>query len=162
MNTDLSAFYFDIRKDALYCEAPSNLTRRAALQCVEQIFRCTTVWLAPILSFTAEEAWLSRYGQDAKSVHLEVLPDTPKDWRNDALDAKWEKVRRVRRVVTGALEVERANKTIGASLEAAVEVYVTDADLAAAVTSLDLAEIAITSGAVLKSGAAPADAFTIA
>jgi isoleucyl-tRNA synthetase len=159
MNTDLSAFYFDIRKDALYCEAPSNLKRRAALYAVEQIFRCTTVWLAPILSFTAEEAWLSRYGESAKSVHLETFPETPAAWRDDALDARWEKVRRVRRVITGALEVERASKTIGSSLEAAVDVFIADADLAAAVKGLDLAEIAITSGATVARGSAPAGAF---
>ena len=70
MNTDLSAFYFDIRKDALYCDAPSSLRRRAALETIEQIFRAVAVWLAPILSFTAEEAWLSRYPSEDGSVHL--------------------------------------------------------------------------------------------
>ncbi|MBV1694635.1 MAG: isoleucine--tRNA ligase [Hyphomicrobiales bacterium] len=162
MNTELSAFYFDIRKDALYCEAPSSKKRLAALTCVEHIFRCTTVWLAPILVFTAEEAWLARYGDDSKrSVHLEQFPVIPADWRDDALDAKWEKIRKVRRVVTGALEIERAAKRIGASLEASPEVHVTDADLAAAIADTDMAEIAITSGAVVKRTAAPADAFSI-
>ena len=161
MNTDLSAFYFDIRKDALYCEAPSSPKRRAAMQCVEHIFRAVTTWLAPILSFTAEEAWLARYGADAKSVHLEVFKAMPATWRDGALAAKWEQVRKVRRVVTGALEVERANKTIGASLEAAVDVYIVDTELAAAVQGLDLAEIAITSGAAVTATASPAAAFTM-
>ena len=125
LNTDLSAFYFDIRKDALYCDAPSSLRRRAALDIIEQIFRCVTLWLAPILVFTAEEAWLSRY-PDAVSVHLEPFPQVPTAWRDDALAAKWEKVRAVRAVVTGALEIERAKKTLGASLEAAPSVHVAE------------------------------------
>ena len=163
MNTDLSAFYFDIRKDALYCEPPSSLKRRAALTCVEHIFRAVTVWLAPILVFTAEECWLARYPDvEAKggSVHLELFPTFPAEWRDDALAETWDKIRRVRRVVTGALEIERANKKIGSSLEAAPDVYVTDAALSAAIKTVDLAEIAITSAATLKSGDAPAGAFT--
>ncbi len=163
MNTDLSAFYFDIRKDALYCEAPSSLKRRAALTCIEHIFRSVTVWLAPILVFTAEECWLSRYPElEAKggSVHLELFPELPQVWCDETLAETWEKIRRVRRVVTGALELERANKKIGSSLEAAPDVYVTDTELAAALKTADLAEIAITSAAALKSGAAPAGAFT--
>jgi isoleucyl-tRNA synthetase len=161
MNTELSAFYFDVRKDALYCDAPSSLKRRAALTCVDHIFRSVTSWLAPILSFTAEEAWLARYGQDAKSVHLEVFKPLPAAWHDEALDTKWEAVRRVRRVVTGALEVERANKTIGSSLEATVDVYVNDVALAETMKGVDLAEISITSGATLKTTAAPANAFVM-
>ena len=74
MNTDLSAFYFDIRKDALYCEPYSSTKRKAALETIEQIFRCTTLWLAPLLCFTAEEAWLARYPSEDGSVHLETFP----------------------------------------------------------------------------------------
>ncbi len=162
MNTELSAFYFDIRKDALYCEAPSSVKRLAALTCVEHIFRHVTVWLAPILAFTAEEAWLSRYGDDeARSVHLEVFGEVPDDWRDEALAQKWEKVRRVRSVVTGALEIERAAKRIGSSLEAAPAVHVTDADLRAALAGVDMAEIAITSGLTVASDTAPDGAFTL-
>ena len=161
MNTELSAFYFDIRKDALYCEPPSSAKRRAALTCVEQIFRCTTVWLAPILAFTAEEAWLARYPSDDSSVHLELFPEIPAGWRDEALAAKWERVRRIRSVVTGALEIERAQKRIGSSLEAAPEVHIADADLSRALAGVDLAEIAITSGVTVKSGPAPAGAFAL-
>ena len=118
MNTDLSAFYFDIRKDALYCEPYSSAKRKAALETIEQIFRCTCAWLAPLLCFTAEEAWLARYPSEDGSVHLENFPEVPKSWRNEALAADWEAIKRVRRVVTGALEIERANKRIGSSLEA--------------------------------------------
>jgi isoleucyl-tRNA synthetase len=162
MNTELSAFYFDIRKDALYCEAPSSAKRRAALACVEHIFRCTTVWLAPILVFTAEESWLARYGDaDTRSVHLETFPEIPAHWRDDALAAKWEAVRRVRSVVTGALEIERAAKRIGSSLEAAPLVYLADDGLLDTLASVDLAEICITSGIGITVDTAPPEAFAI-
>ncbi len=161
MNTELSAFYFDIRKDALYCEPPSSAKRRAALTCVEQIFRCTTVWLAPILVFTAEESWLARYGdEESRSVHLETFPEIPAGWCNDALDAKWEQIRRIRSVVTGALEIERAAKRIGSSLEAAPLVYLAEQRLMDALGGIDLAEICITSGiGITVDDAPPADAF---
>ncbi len=164
MNTELSAFYFDIRKDALYCEAPSSNKRHAALTCVEHIFRCTTIWLAPILAFTADEAWLERYPHKKAgkgSVHLEVFPDIPATWRDDKLAEKWEKVRRVRSVVTGALEIERAAKRIGSSLEAAPLVYVSDKALAEAIEGVDLAEVCITSGIAWTVDDVPAGAFTI-
>jgi isoleucyl-tRNA synthetase len=163
MNTELSAFYFDIRKDALYCEAPSSPKRRAALACVEQIFRHVTVWLAPILSFTTEEAWLARYGDsDTRSVHLETLPVVPADWRDDALDAKWDTVRRVRSVVTGALEIERAAKRIGSSLEAAPLVYVPDQATMDLLADVDFAEVCITSGIGITVDTPPAGAFQLA
>jgi isoleucyl-tRNA synthetase len=161
MTVDLSAFYFDIRKDALYCEPVSSPTRRACLTVLDQLFRCTVTWLAPMLCFTAEEAWLARYGDEAGSVHLELFPELPTAWRDDALAEKWRKVRLARRVVTGALEIERANKRIGSSLEAAPVVYVSDPDLFAALVDVDLAEIAITSAATLVEGEGPADAFRL-
>ena len=164
MNTELSAFYFDIRKDALYCEAPSSAKRKAALATVEQIFRCTTVWLAPILSFTTEEAWLARYGDDdGRSVHLETFPVIPADWLNDALAAKWDRIRRIRSVVTGALEIERAAKRIGSSLEAAPLVYVSDQATLDLLADQDFAEICITSGIGLTVDDAPPEgAFKLA
>jgi isoleucyl-tRNA synthetase len=160
MNTDLSAFYFDIRKDTLYCEAYSSPKRRAALTVIDQIFGCVTSWLAPILSFTAEEAWGHRYGDD-KSVHLATFPQVPESWRDDALAETWDRVRDVRRVVTGALEIERAAKRIGSSLEAAPQVFVTDAATLDALDEIDLAEISITSAATLVREAPPAEAFTL-
>ncbi|MEZ5810015.1 MAG: isoleucine--tRNA ligase [Rhizobiaceae bacterium] len=160
MVTDLSAFYFDIRKDALYCDAPSSARRRAALQVVRQIFDRVVTWLAPMLPFTMEEAWLARY-PEARSVHLEQFRACPDEWRDDALAARWKKVRQVRRVITGALEIERKEKTIGSSLEAAPVVHITDAALAEAVEDLDLAEIAITSDIQVSTRPAPAGAFTM-
>jgi isoleucyl-tRNA synthetase len=161
MTSDLSAFYFDIRKDALYCDPVSSVKRKAALTVIDHLFRCTVTWLAPMLCFTAEEAWLSRYGDDAPSVHLQLFPDVPAAWRDDKLAEKWRKIRNVRRVVTGALELERAGKRIGSSLEAAPIVYVSDLDLFGAIVDADLAEICITSNATLAEGEGPAEAFRL-
>ena len=161
MISDLSAFYFDIRKDALYCDPYSSTTRKACLTVLDQIFRCTVTWLAPLLCFTAEESWTSRYGE-AKSVHLELFPEVPADWRDDKLADKWRKVRTVRRVVTGALEIERAQKRIGSSLEAHPIVHVSNAELYEAVVDIDLAEVCITSAATLVEDEGPADAFRLA
>jgi isoleucyl-tRNA synthetase len=160
MTVDLSAFYFDIRKDALYCDPLSSVRRRACRTLMDRLFHSLTAWLAPILCFTMEEAWQSRFGRG--SVHLERFPDVDASWRDEALSAKWDKVREVRRVVTGALEIERqVKKTIGSSLEAAPVVHVSDAELLAALEGVDLAEIAITSDAKVVGGEGPADAFRL-
>jgi isoleucyl-tRNA synthetase len=160
MTSDLSAFYFDIRKDALYCDPYSSLTRKSCLTVLDHLFRTTVCWLAPILCFTAEEAWLAR-DPDATSVHLELFPPVPPAWRNDALAEKWRKLRTIRRVVTGALEIERAQKRIGSALEASPIVYVADPELFAAAVDVDLAELCITSGAVLVEGDGPDEAFRL-
>jgi isoleucyl-tRNA synthetase len=160
MVVELSAFYFDVRKDALYCDAPSSTRRKAALVVVRHLFDNLVKWLAPMLPFTAEEAWLDRY-PDAVSVHLEQFPDIPAAWRDDALAAKWRKVRAVRRVVTGALEIERREKRIGSSLEAAPVVHIADADLRAAVADVDMAEVCIVSGISILDTAAPDGAFAL-
>jgi isoleucyl-tRNA synthetase len=156
--TELSAFYFDIRKDALYCDAP-GLRKNAARTVLDILFHRLTTWLAPMLVFTMEEVWLERFPGDDSSVHLIDMPETPGDWRDAALAAKWDAVRRVRRVVTSALEVQRQEKIIGASLEAAPMVYVADADLLAAVTSVPFEDVCITSGIAVSDDAAPAEAF---
>ncbi len=157
---DLSAFYFDVRKDSLYCDPLDSTRRRAARTVLDQLFHCLVRWLAPVLAFTAEEAWQARFPSTEGSVHLELFPDLPEAWRDPALAARWERVRRVRRVITGALEVERSQKRIGASLQAAPVVYVTPEDRAA-IGELDLAELSITSGIEVEVGAAPPHAFTM-
>ena len=159
-NIELSAFYFDIRKDALYCDAPSSTRRKAALFVIRKLFDCLVTWLAPMLVFTMEEAWMLRY-PEADSVHLEQFPGIPAEWLAPELEAKWEKVRDVRYVVTGALEVERREKRIGSSLEAAPVVYINDPELVAAVEDTDFAEVCITSGIVIEQGEGPADAFRL-
>jgi isoleucyl-tRNA synthetase len=159
---ELSAFYFDIRKDALYCDRADAPRRRAARTAIDEIFRRVVTWLAPILCFTMEEAWLLRFGGENESVHLHTFFETPAEWRDHPLIEKWTRVRALRRVVTGALEIVRAAKTIGASLEAAPVLYVKEASDAALFETVDLAEIAITSRASVEIGDGPADAFRLA
>lgn len=159
-NVELSAFYFDVRKDALYCDAPSSLRRRSALYVIRMIFDCMVTWLAPMLPFTTEEAWLSR-NPSAVSVHLEQFAPVAKEWRNDALAEKWKKIRAIRSVVTGALEIERKDKRIGSSLEAAPIVHVADAELRKALEGQDFSEVCITSGITIETSAGPADAFRL-
>ncbi|MGB0497510.1 MAG: isoleucine--tRNA ligase [Rubricella sp.] len=159
--SDLSAFYFDIRKDALYCDGADSLRRRASRTVLDLLFHRLVTWLAPILVFTMEDVWLSRFPGEDSSVHLQDIPQTPEDWRDDALAARWARIRSVRRVVTGALEIERREKRIGASLEASPIVYLDDPELRALVESVDLADLCITSGIALADGRAPAEAFTL-
>jgi isoleucyl-tRNA synthetase len=159
-NVELSAFYFDIRKDTLYCDAPSSLKRRSTLFVIRKLFDCLVLWFAPMMPFTTEEAWLSR-DPNAESVHLEQFPTVPTDWTNEALAEKWKGVRTVRRAVTGALEIERKEKRIGSSLEAAPVVHVADAELLKALDGLDFAEICITSDISVVAGEGPDDAFRL-
>src|SRR5579862_3547697 len=160
MTSDLSAFYFDVRKDALYCDPYTSVTRKACLTVLDHLFRATVTWLAPMLCFTAEEAWLAR-DPAAQSVHLEDFMEVPPSWRDEVLAEKWRKLRNLRRVVTGALELERAAKRIGSSLEAAPIIYVADTDLFGVAVGADLAELCITSDAVLVEGEGPATAFRL-
>ncbi|MGE5546109.1 MAG: isoleucine--tRNA ligase [Solirubrobacterales bacterium] len=157
---DLSAFYLDVRKDALYCDAPGSLRRRAARTVMDILLDTLCKWLAPFTAFTAEEAWLARHPSEDGSVHLEAFPDIPAAWRDQELAAKWDKVRTVRRVVTGALEIERAAKRIGSSLQANPALYV-EGELLHAIEDVDMAEICITSGMLVIAGSAPEGAFTL-
>jgi len=159
--TDLSAVYFDIRKDSLYCDAPGSLTRRATRTVLDLLFHRLVTWLAPVLVFTMEEVWLCRFPGDDSSVHLIDMPETPAGWRDDALAAKWAQVRSVRRVVTAALEVQRTAKVIGASLEAAPVVHVEDAGMRAAVQGAEFADLCITSGIQITGDPEPAEAFRL-
>ncbi|SUS08552.1 isoleucyl-tRNA synthetase [uncultured Defluviicoccus sp.] len=158
---DLSALYFDVRKDSLYCDAADSLRRRAARTVLERIFDCLTAWLAPFLCFTAEEAWLARPGGgDGASVHERLFPVLPQDWRDEALAAKWEIVRRLRRVVTGAIEVERAANRLGASLQAHPVIYANE-EFRQAAQGIDLAELCITSAVELTDAPAPENAYRL-
>lgn len=154
---DLSSFYFDIRKDVLYCDNGSD-RQNAALTVLDHLYARMTTWLAPILPFTMEEVWLERNSAET-SVHLVDFPETPSEWRNDALAERSEIVRAVRRVVTGALEEQRTAKVIGSSLEACPTVYLSP-ELAAIITNPDIfADLCITSQIKLETGAAPESAF---
>ena len=157
---DLSSVYFDIRKDALYCDAPSSLRRRSARTVLDILFHRLATWLAPMLVFTMEEVWLERFPGDDSSVHLQDFPETP-DWKDQALADKWAAIRKVRRVVTGALEIERREKRIGASLEAAPLVHVEDEATRAALATVDFEDLCITSAVTVTGDPAPADAFRL-
>ena len=159
-SNDLSAWFFDIRRDALYCDRPDSLRRRACRTVMDLVFERLTAWLSPVIPFTLEEAWTTRY-PDSGSNSLRVIPQTPAAWRDDAEADRWAKVERVTRVVTGALEIERRDKRLGAALEAAPVVHIADPELLAAFDGLDAAEVFRTSQAVLIAGDGPADAFRL-
>jgi isoleucyl-tRNA synthetase len=142
---DLSAFYFDIRKDALYCDRADSIRRRSVRTVTDEVFRRVVTWFAPILCFTMEEAWTMRFPD--QSVHLQDFFAVPDDWRDADLLAKWKRLRELRRSVTGALELKREAKEIGASLEAAATLQLADPADLALFDTVDLTEIAITSAA---------------
>ncbi|HZG10255.1 MAG TPA: isoleucine--tRNA ligase [Allosphingosinicella sp.] len=150
-NDDLSAFFFDIRKDSLYCDAPSDPKRRAYRTVLDTVFEALVRWLAPVLCFTTEEVWLTRY-QDGGSVHLLEWPDIDSAWRNQALGAKWQAVKAARQQVTEAIEPYRREKTIGSSLQAEVTARVSDEVVRSALASVDFAEICIVSSAAVEAG----------
>jgi isoleucyl-tRNA synthetase len=142
--TDLSAFYVDIRKDSLYCDAPDSPTRRACRTLLDILHRTLTAWLAPALPFTAEDAWSARFGTET-SVHETLFATVPAAWRDDALAANWARLRAVRGEITAAIEAMRRDKKIGASLQA---VAIIPAEAAGLLPHLDhWAELCITSAA---------------
>ncbi|HEY0148931.1 MAG TPA: isoleucine--tRNA ligase [Allosphingosinicella sp.] len=150
-NDDLSAFFFDIRKDSLYCDAPGDPKRRAYRTTLDTVFHALVRWLAPVLCFTAEEVWGTRYPEGG-SVHLLEWPEIDAAWRDDALGAKWQAVMAARQQVTEAIEPFRREKTIGSSLQAEVTARLSDENLREALASVDFAEICIVSSAAVKAG----------
>ena len=159
-SNDLSALFFDVRRDVLYCDPPHRMRRRAARTVMDAAFERLTIWLAPVLAFTCEEAWATRF-PDAGPNALRVFPETPQTWRDEAEAERWRKVERVTRVVTGALEVERRDKRLGAALEAAPAVFIADPELRNAFEGLDPAEVFRTSEARLEPGEGPDTAFRL-
>jgi isoleucyl-tRNA synthetase len=142
-NDDLSAFFFDIRKDSLYCDAPTALTRRAYRTVLDTVFHALVRWTAPILVFTSEEVWGTRF-PDADSVHLLEWPEIDSGWRDEALGARWALIRASRETVTESIEPLRREKAIGSSLEAKILYPEAELDLLA-MDSAALAEIYIVS-----------------
>jgi isoleucyl-tRNA synthetase len=159
-SNDLSALFFDVRRDALYCDRPDSLRRRACRTVMDLAFERLTIWLAPLLAFTMEEAWSTRFPTAGPNA-LRVFPPTPEAWRNEAEATRWERIERVTAVVTGALEVERREKRLGGALEAAPRVHIADMDLLAAFDGLDPAEVFRTSQAALVAGPGPGNAFRL-
>ena len=149
-NDDLSAFFFDIRKDSLYCDAPADPKRRAYRTVLDTTFHALIRWMSPILCFTTEEVWGTRY-PDGGSVHLLEWPEIDAGWRDEALAAKWDAIRATRERVTEAIEPLRRDKIVGSSLEA--KIHYPESELAALSESLaDLAEIFIVSEVVPGAG----------
>ncbi len=159
---ELSSFYFDIRKDTLYCDTLESADRRATRTVLDQLFMSLTTWLAPIIPFTTEEVWLNRFPEQAESdsVHLKQFPNIPASWKDHELAEKWENVRNLRRAVTGALEIERAEKRIGSSLGANAAIYASS-EYQEAMTNINLADLCITSSAEFVDGDAPNGAFSL-
>ena len=157
---ELSSFYFDVRKDVLYCDG-DTIERRSARTVLDILFHRLTIWLAPVLVFTMEEVWLERFSGEESSVHLLDFPETPKSWKDAELGAKWAIVRSARRVVTAALEIQRSKKVIGSSLEAAPRVYLKDSDTLEILASIPFEDVCITSTIALNAGPRPDGAFTI-
>ena len=160
LNSDLSAFYFEIRKDRLYCDAADSVERRACRTVMKQLFDRLTAWLAPILCFTAEEAWQTHVDDLENSVHLRSYDPIPSNWANNRIAKRWDGIRRVRQVVMSALENARNEGKIGSSLQAALKVYVS-ADVEELFDGLDAASLFITSAAVITNDSAPEDAFKL-
>ncbi|MCX8134526.1 MAG: isoleucine--tRNA ligase [Roseococcus sp.] len=156
--TDLSAFYFDIRKDSVYCDAVASPRRRACRTVLDRLHRCLCAWLAPMLPFTAEEAWLARFGEQAESVHLQLFPEIPAEWRDPALAAAWARIREARRAVTVELERARAAGEMGSSLQAAPVLALPEGDLGL-LDAAGWAEVCLTSGFALEQGPAAAARF---
>ena len=141
--SDLSAFYFDIRKDALYCDGASSVRRRAARTVLDHLHRCLCSWLAPVLCFTAEEAWTARFGEE-QSVHLQQFPQVPAAWRDLDLAERWNSLRAVRRLITAQIETARRDGVVGSSLQAAVELAFSERE-AGIFAGYDWEELAIVS-----------------
>ena len=157
---ELSAFYFDIRKDSLYCDDSSSEKRKTCINLLNLILDMLLKWFAPILSFTTEEIFqIVNQGQNS-SIHLQDFPKIPNKWKNEKLYEKWEKFKLIRKVVNAAMEIERANKVIGSSLEADVEIYL-DEDYLKIVNDFDLSEYFITSKATAKKNINNENLFTL-
>jgi isoleucyl-tRNA synthetase len=165
-NEDLSAFYFDIRKDRIYCDRPDLFERRVTRTVLEVLLDALTSWLAPFIPFTAEETWTNK-GNDVLSqynlqtVHQKTYPEFPKAWHNLQIESDWETLRNIRRVVTGAIEIERAEKRIGSSLEAHPFLSLNNEAEYKLCKDIDWSELAITSQFTIVQGEAPEGAFTI-
>jgi isoleucyl-tRNA synthetase len=159
VNSDLSAFFFDVRKDSLYCDGPLAPKRRAYRTVLAKLFDALTAWLAPVLVFTAEEAHEQRWG-DGSSVHHGTYAEIPADWRDAALDARFDRLRELRGLVTAAIEPMRREKQVGSSNEVAIRIFASEAD-AALIRSVDFAELCIVSSveAIAAEGDPRVEAF---
>ena len=157
-SNDLSAFYFDIRKDSIYCDTKENIKRRSSRTVLKLLFEYLVRWFAPSLVFTCEEAWKA-YGKKT-SIHLENFKETPQSYENNEILNKWNSIKEIRKVLTGALELKRAEKVIGSSLQAHAKIYVSD-DIKEIVKNTDFSEVGIVSSYKIIRDNAPSTAFKL-
>ncbi|MDC0348968.1 isoleucine--tRNA ligase [Alphaproteobacteria bacterium] len=156
---DLSAFYFDIRKDSLYCDDQKSKDRLSVQTVLHTVFRYLCKWLAPILTFTIEEAWTTYFPES--SIFLQTFDGIPPQWHQPSLGSKYKLLRNIRRVVTGAIEEKRAKGEIKSSLQAQVTIAVKDSEVLDYLNSIPLADFCITSAATVECKDPPKDAYVI-
>ena len=142
---DLSAFYFDIRKDTLYCDPIDSKKRKSTILLLNIILNCLLKWFAPILSFTTEEIYKLIF-EDKKSIHLEKFQKIPNKFQNDELYKKWLDLIKIRNICNISIEEKRSNKEIGSSLEANIKINL-DQKLKSITENIDFSEFCITSKA---------------
>ena len=157
-SNDLSAFYFDIRKDCIYCDSQKDNKRKSSRTVLKILFDHLVRWFAPSIVFTAEEAWKSMGYKE--SVHLENFLSVNDKFKNEKLSEKWEFIRDIRKVITGALELKRAEKIIGSSLQAKIKLYVSE-EKKKVLDDIDIAEIGIVSSFEISNSKIPQQAFSI-
>ena len=145
---DLSAFYFDIRKDTLYCDPKNSEKRKSTLLVLNIILNSLLKWFAPILSFTTEEIY-QLVSKNNKSIHLEKFLNFPKEFENNQLNEKWSELSKIRDICNISIEEKRASKEIGSSLEASLEIELDKKGLDL-IKGIDLSEICITSSVKIK------------
>jgi isoleucyl-tRNA synthetase len=156
---ELSSLYFDVRKDRLYCDPPTDVRRRAARTVLHELFMRLTIWLAPLLPFTMEEAWRTRF-PDAGPNAYRIIPQRVDAWENPFEAKRWTDVEAVLALVTQELETLRREKTIGSALEADPEVMAPQ-ELLSAFEGLDPAEVFRTSAARLTCAPVAADGRSV-
>ena len=146
---DLSAFYFDIRKDSLYCDGKDSLKRRSVSTCLHILFDFLSKWFSPIISFTSEEAWQSRHQDNSTSILSQIITEKDFTYSYSNLEKSFDELKRVRKSVTAALEIKRNEKLIGSSLQAKAIIYI-PSEIKQILSTLDLAEMCIVSGVEIK------------
>ena len=146
---DLSAFYFDIRKDSLYCDGKDSLKRRSVSTCLHILFDFLSKWFSPIISFTSEEAWQSRHQDNSTSILSQTITEKDFTYSNSNLEKTFDELKRVRKSVTAALEIKRNEKLIGSSLQAKAIIYI-PSEIKQILSTLDLAEMCIVSDVEIK------------
>ena len=144
----MSAFYFDIRKDSLYCDKKNSYKRKSCIITLNIILESLLKWFAPILSFTTEEIY-TLINQDKKSIHLENFIEIPKKFENKKLNEKWIELKKIRDICNISIESKRASKEIGSSLEANITINLNE-KIFEIIKDVNFSELCITSLAKIE------------